>query len=161
MLIENFILTRGFRNVFQAGQITGFQFKIKLPYYRGIFVSCIDDFVVKVDGQSYSLDNVSLKVGDRIFRWEQVDGAYDVFYKYGDPITVIVDKQGGLAIGPHMVECGLAIRKSYTPRVDPEGLYSFQSLRGIIIPRTAPDEFPPKDPRYSLQTETRELDLVI
>lgn len=161
MLFETFLLNRGFRNVFQAGQITGFQFKIKLPYYRGIFVSCLDDFLVTVDGQSYSLDKVSLKVGDRVFRWAQIDEAYDVFYNYGDPITVIVDKPGGLTTGLHTVECGLAIRRSYTPRVDPEGLYGFQSLRGIIIPRTAPEEFPPKDPRYNLQKELRQLDLVI
>ncbi|MDE7068387.1 MAG: hypothetical protein K2O83_12165, partial [Schaedlerella arabinosiphila] len=29
----------GFRNIEENGKITGFQFKVRLPYYRGIFLS--------------------------------------------------------------------------------------------------------------------------
>ena len=31
----------GFRNLVEDGVVTGFQFKVRLPYYRGVFsVSC-------------------------------------------------------------------------------------------------------------------------
>ncbi len=30
----------GFRNIVENGEVTGFQLKIRLPYYRGVFLSC-------------------------------------------------------------------------------------------------------------------------
>lgn len=120
---EYFIEWIGFNNVYRGGQITGFQFKIHKPYYRGIFISCMsDNFLVKVDGETFPLDKVSLKVRDRVIPWSQVDSAYDVFSPFGELITVIVDKPGGLTPGLHTVECGLTIRKSYYSLIDPYGL---------------------------------------
>jgi hypothetical protein len=153
-LWEKFILRTGFRNTYRGGQCTGFQFKIIIPYYRGIFISCLDDFQVKVDGETYSLDKVSLKAGDRIIPWKQVDNAYDVFWYFGDPLTILVNKTGGLATGLHTVECGLSIRKSYVPNVDPEGLYDFAP-----IPKSV--EGYGRDLMANLQTASEEMTLVI
>jgi hypothetical protein len=120
---ENFIEWLGFNNVYQGGQIAGFQFKIHIPYYRGVFLSVISDgFSVKVDEESFPLDKVSLKIGDRVIPWSQVDASYDVFWVFGELATVIVEKPGGLTPGLHKVECGMCFRKSYGALIDPEGL---------------------------------------
>ena len=153
-LWQKFILRTGFRNIYRDGQCTGFQFKIIIPYYRGIFVSCLDDFLVKVDGEAYPLEKVSLKAGERIIPWARVDNAYDVFWYYGEPITVMVDKAGGLATGLHTVECGLSVRKSYVPNVDPEGIYDFAPL-----PRSV--EGYGRDLMARMQTASQEMTLVI
>ena len=39
MLDMQLIQTRGFRNTVQNGQVVGFQFNVRLTYYRGIFLS--------------------------------------------------------------------------------------------------------------------------
>ncbi|MBN1158784.1 MAG: hypothetical protein JXA61_05340 [Bacteroidales bacterium] len=152
---EKYILKYGFRNVYQAGRITGFQFKFVIPYYRGIYLSCLDEFSVKVDGENFSLNNVSIKIGERIFPWKEVDVAYDVFWTYGDPATVIVSKPGGLETGLHTIELGMFIRKSYIVWTDPEGIYDF------VIPPLPKSELPDKDPRYGFQTFSDQLSLVI
>lgn len=114
MMWFNFIKSYGFRNIYKGNQITGFQFKIHLPYYRGLWVSQgLQGLKVNVDGVDYPLDKVSIKVGDRVFPWAQINGAYDVFWFYGEPVTVMVDKQGGLTTGMHKVVCGIHYMRSY------------------------------------------------
>lgn len=43
----------GFRNIKKDGDIIGFQFKIRLPYYRGIFLSQIRPGTLFVDGEKF------------------------------------------------------------------------------------------------------------
>ena len=41
----------GFRNIKdEQGNVTGFQFKVRLPYYRGIFLSQIRPGTLYIDG---------------------------------------------------------------------------------------------------------------
>ena len=41
----------GFRNIKDdSGNVTGFQFKVRLPYYRGIFLSQIRPGTLYIDG---------------------------------------------------------------------------------------------------------------
>ena len=154
-LWDQFIVREGFKNLYHNGSCTGIQFKILIPYYRGVFLSCLNDFMVKVDGEDFPKDRISLKVGDRVIPWSSIDNAYDVFWNFGDKLTVMVDKSGGLKDGLHKVECGLSIRKSYIPRVDPEGIYDFapipREVEGYGVDFMAQD----------LQTSSRELTLVL
>jgi len=132
---EHFLLKRGFRNVVRGGQITGFQFKIVIPYYRGLWVSAaFQGFAVRVDGVVYPKNKISLKIGDRTFPLTEVDQAYDDFWYFHDPATVIVEKPGGLTPGLHKVECGIFYEKSYgTKETPPEG-YNFQFSAGFFPP---------------------------
>ena len=46
MIVEN-----DAENIVENGKVTGFQFGARLPYYRGIALSLVEDIVVKVDGE--------------------------------------------------------------------------------------------------------------
>lgn len=105
MWIENPI-RQGFRNIFQANQIIGFQFRFTVSGHRGIYASMLSAFAVKVDGVSFSTDKISLKFGDKIIPWSQINHATDVFINYGEAVTVIVESYGGLKDGLHKVEVG-------------------------------------------------------
>jgi hypothetical protein len=135
---EHFLLRRGFRNVIRGGQVTGFQFKITIPYYRGIWVSAaFQGFAVRVDGVVYPNDKVTLKIGNKTYRFADVDLAYDDFWYYRDPATIIVEKPGGLTEGLHKVEVGIFYEKSYgTKETPPEG-YKFQWSGGFSLPPQA------------------------
>ena len=41
----------GFRNIKENGKITGFQFKVRLPYYCGIFLSQLRPGTLYIDGE--------------------------------------------------------------------------------------------------------------
>ncbi len=51
MLERNVIQGRGFRNVVEGGQVTGFQFDLRNPNYRGGWASLVDGVEVIIDGE--------------------------------------------------------------------------------------------------------------
>jgi hypothetical protein len=131
---EHFLLKRGFRNVIKGGQVTGFQFKITIPYYRGLWVSAaFQGFAVRVDGVVYPKDKISLKIGSKTYLLTEVDQAYEDFWYFGDPATVVVEKAGGLAPGLHKVECGIGYERSYGTRETPPAGYNFQYSAGFSM----------------------------
>jgi hypothetical protein len=160
---DKFVLRQGFKNVAQGGRITGFQFKIHLPYYRGIWVAqCFHDFAVRVDGTYYPLDTISVKIEDRIYPWAQVDNATDVFWHYGAPATIIVEKPGGLETGLHKVECGICYERSYSlrPEDDKEGIITARSALTSSPTAAGRD---PQDPmaRTGIEWHVCSLDMVL
>ena len=50
MLEEQLIQTAGFRNVGPEGARTGFQLRVRSPYYRGLWANLIEKPTVTVDG---------------------------------------------------------------------------------------------------------------
>lgn len=112
----------------------GFQFKWSIPYYRGVYVSCLSSNIsVNVDGVEYPKDKISLKIGERVIPWSKVDQATDIFWPYGTYCTVLVESPGGLEPGLHKVEFGMSVRKSYMDQhVLPQyaNLYNWSTAMG-------------------------------
>ena len=51
MLEREVIQSVGFRNTTEDGKVTGFQFRVRIPYYRGIFLCQLRPGSVTVDGK--------------------------------------------------------------------------------------------------------------
>ena len=61
----------GFRNIKKEGNVTGFQFKIRLPYYRGIFLSQIRPGTLFVDGERFEKEDIIWNIhGEIIYKNE-------------------------------------------------------------------------------------------
>ena len=54
----------GFRNLYENGKAVGFQLKIRLPYYRGVFLSQIKAGSMVVDGETFTKEQILWRVGD-------------------------------------------------------------------------------------------------
>ena len=65
MLEKDMIQSHGFRNVVAGGEVTGFQLRIRIPYYRGIWASLLEGADVTVDGEEFSRDGILWTIGDR------------------------------------------------------------------------------------------------
>ena len=63
MLFEKYIICEdGFGNLYdEKGECTGFQLKVRLPYYRGVRLSLIDDLRITVDGKTYPLSSQKIR----------------------------------------------------------------------------------------------------
>lgn len=48
----------GFRNLSKDGRMVGFQFKIRLPYYRGVFLSQLMPGALFVDGERIGKEDI-------------------------------------------------------------------------------------------------------
>ena len=132
MFNKYMILTREFRNCGENEQVSGFQLKIRIPYYRGVPLSLVDTIQLSVDGETFTRDQLSFSVADRSYSLNELQKTTGVEWFFGDPATLTVAKPGGLASGMHTVQLGIVIRKSYWPKKDPDNLYGFLEGTGAL-----------------------------
>ena len=125
MFNKYMILTREFRNVREGDQVTGFQVKIRIPYYRGVRLSLIDTVQLAVDGEEFPMDKMTFMAAGKTYTFAELAKVTDTEWFFGDPATLTVNKSGGLATGMHTVQLGIVIRKSYIPKEDPHNIYGF------------------------------------
>jgi len=123
------ICTRDFRNISREGNVTGFQVKIRINYYRGCYLSMVDTVRLVVDGEEFPADRMTFTASGRTYSFAQLAQATEARWFFGDPATLTVSKPGGLRPGMHTVQLGLFIRNSYIPRIDREDLYNFTGMR--------------------------------
>lgn len=106
------------RNVLSAdGNRIGFECRLKIPYYRGVALSMVDDLFVKVGGDFFPKEALSFTVDGRTYTWPQIETVTTFRWEYGQEATVFVPLEFGIFSGrPTRVEIGCAIRMSYMGR---------------------------------------------
>ena len=115
----------GFRNMKERGEITGFQFKIRLPYYRGVFLSQLRPGTLTVDGERFEKEDIVWCFGGEAYTYEEMKKDRSTHWAVTDTATLLVKKPGGLAQGYHDIEYGFCFTSSYMPpviqdRLDPD-----------------------------------------
>jgi hypothetical protein len=105
MFDKKMICQEGFENVIEDGEAVGFAILARLPYYRGLGLSMIEDVAVTVSlrGRTWTLDEMETEYGDR--------------WNFGEKARVVALKPGGLAPGRHHIELSERLRISYLPFV--------------------------------------------
>jgi len=104
-----------FRNVSDGGMVTGFQFNTRLPYYRGLGISMVEDLKVTVDSMPYPREAIKVTLHGNTYTLDQMEKEYEDRWEFGEKGTVTVEKPGGLASGAHKVEVADFLRISYLP----------------------------------------------
>ena len=108
----------GFRNTKDAeGNVTGFQFKVRLPYYRGIFLSQIRPGTLFVDGERIEKDSITWVIDGEEYTNEEMKTNYQVHWSVTKPAVLKVEKEGGLAQGYHDLKYGFCFTSSYMPPI--------------------------------------------
>ena len=115
----------GFRNTKERGEITGFQLKIRLPYYRGVFLSQLRPGTLTVDGERFEKEDIVWCFGGEAYTYEEMKRDRNTHWAVTDTATLLVKKPGGLAQGYHDIEYGFCFTSSYMPpviqdRLDPD-----------------------------------------
>jgi hypothetical protein len=105
-----------FKNVVNdKGNTCGFEVGFRIPYYRGIMISCMEDYKITVDGEEFTKDKMKVWVGGSSFTYDQLQSAVYKRCEFGEVAKFIVEKEGGLAAGEHEVVFDLEMRISYMP----------------------------------------------
>ncbi len=115
MLEKDMIQSRGFKNVSKDGKLTGFQLRIRTPYYRGIWASLLEGADVSVDGEHFTRDKILWTLGGKTFTLAEVEASNDLRWQFDEAAVLTVPKAGGLAPGLHRIAVKLAFRASYMP----------------------------------------------
>lgn len=125
MLLErDLIQATGFRNVRSGDRLTGFQFKLRMPSYRGMAASLIDGVAVRVG----SLVDVPAPVplwtfGGTTYTLQDLQETDGVRWPLEEAATVTVPFEGGLPQGVHEVSVELKLRMSYIPQEHQPSVY--------------------------------------
>lgn len=95
----------------------GFAFYGRLPYYRGLGLSMIEDIAITADGEPVPRENVRLHLHGKTYTLEQMETVYDDRWNFGEQAKIIAMMPGGLAPGEHTIEYAVRMRVSYLPFV--------------------------------------------
>ncbi len=122
MLEREVIQSVGFRNIRENGSITGFQFKIRLPYYRGVFLCQLRPGTLFVDGERFEKEDIVWNVDGVDYTWEDMKTDMDTHWNVTRPAVLKVKKEGGLSQGFHDLTYGFCFTSSYMPPIMQDAL---------------------------------------
>ena len=107
------IVSDSLENIYVNGKRIGYRFDIRLNYYRGHFLSVIEELEVTVDGEKVDGSSIRFGLNGKEFGICQLESCYNEFWRITDPATIIVRRPGGLAEGEHTVDVKLILRSPY------------------------------------------------
>ena len=108
------------KNIFANGKKVGYQFDIRLSYYRGHFLSVIDEFGVKLDGEEVPTEDIKFCLHGKEFGIAQLHDLVSEFWQITEPATIKIFKDGGIVAGEHDVDVKLMFHSPYMPISDTE-----------------------------------------
>jgi len=133
MLDKECIQSRGFKNSKSGVETTGFQFDIRLMYYRGLWLSQIRPITVKVDGKEVSIDDILWEIEGKQYTQEEMSTIGNVQWNVLSPATIYVTKLGGLEPGYHDIEADFRFSSSYMPPTMDDVLSYGSHARRILL----------------------------
>ncbi len=117
MMDNKMIVEGSLANHVEGGAVTGFSFLGRLPYYRGLGLSMVEDIQVEIDGEAIAREDIRLCVHGNSYTLDEMETVYDDRWNFGEKATVIALKQGGLGEGRHTLGFAVRMRVSYLPFV--------------------------------------------
>ena len=103
------------RHLYAGGQKTGFAFQARLAYYRGHFLSAIDEFWVTVDGVRYDPAQCTFGINGKDLNGAMLNRYASEFWRLLEPAEIRVTLPGGLPEGEHEIDLHLMLRVPYLP----------------------------------------------
>lgn len=106
------------RSIWEHGKKVGYAVNLKINYYRGLPLCCVDEITLEVDGKAVDPAAMYVQHRGKEFPYPAIlkdDFPTDFYWVFGEYLRVIVKKEGGIEQGRHNVKLTLGTRRSYTP----------------------------------------------
>ncbi len=115
MFDKYMIMETGFCNVFQEQEVIGFQLQARLPYYRGLGLSMVEDIRITVDGNAVPREAIRFTTLGKTYSLEEMETEMVGRWEFGEVATLTINQPGGLSSGQHEIELVEQLRISYLP----------------------------------------------
>ena len=115
MLEKEVIQSVGFRNRKENGEIVGFQVKVRIPYYRGIFLCQLRPGTLYVDDMRFEKEDLVWNIGGKDHTYEEMKSDMETHWAVTEPAVIKVKLNGGLKQGFHDLTLGFCFTSSYMP----------------------------------------------
>jgi hypothetical protein len=98
-----------------VGDVTiGYEFKIKYPSYRGVFLSCIEQLEFFVDDQPIDKQNIFFYLNGKQFLIDELPELFKEYWFVSNKATIRVLDKHGITTGSHKVRVFMKHRVPYT-----------------------------------------------
>jgi hypothetical protein len=124
------IQTRGFRN---RADGDGFEVRLRLPYYRGLWADLVDGAAITVDGERFAPDAIGWSIDGASYTLDELRASEDARWPVDVPAVLSVPRSEPLSIGFHDVGAELRLRMSYIPEELQPTIWTEQ--RRLVITR--------------------------
>lgn len=140
-MFEKYLIeTQGAKNVVEAGKVVGFEFRMRLSYYRGIVLAILADLRVSIGGEPVAREAIRLVVDGRVFTLDEAGREETVRWELDRAIGVRVMRDGGLPEGQHDIAIEQEIKPAYIPAP-----IKLVGKAGKSITLLHPDQTPPAE----------------
>lgn len=133
MLEKEAIQSRGFLNVFENGQVVGFQVAVRSLYYRDLWLSQIRPATLIVDGETFTGEQVTWTINEKTYEQKDLPQYGNTNWELLKPAILTVRKPGGLSQGYHDIEVKYGFSSSYMPPVMDELLSMYRPARRRLL----------------------------
>lgn len=114
MFDKYLICTDGLRNVItETGNIEGFEMKIRIPYYRGVPLSVVEEIKILVAGETFTNEDIRFTVPSGSFMMSEMETVATKRWNLDEDATLRVRKPGGLVYFDQNIELWITIRAPY------------------------------------------------
>ena len=122
------IVDGSLRHLYVDGEKAGFQFEARLAYYRGHYLSDVDEFWVSVDGVKYDPAITTFGINGKDLPGAMLNRCASEFWKLLEPAKIKVNLPGGLPEGEHEIDLHLMMRVPYLPLPGGDSDHSYMPL---------------------------------
>ncbi len=139
-MTKNPIENGSLKNDVVNGEVIGYSFGVRLPRYRGNFLSLINGYYVNVDGEEIAQENMTFEINGKEPRtWEQIKEAVWEHWDFQTTGYIHIAKKGGLSVGKHKIKAVVSNFEQY-------GFYTTDQERidYPLIPTEQPIGFTPE-----------------
>lgn len=134
MLEKECIQSRGFKNLVIDKEVVGFQFNIRLMYYRGIWLSQLRFLSLLVDGKKINPANIRWTISGETYSLEEMEKIGNIQWNVLDVATITVFQQKSLSVGYHNLEIDYNFSSSYMPpNMDEVLSFGLHSRRLLLV----------------------------
>lgn len=112
-VLNDFICDSSLEHHLVDAKKLGYQFQIRLCFYRTLSLSCIEALSVKVDGIQINPDDISFQLNNKNFLIAELKDLFAEWWYVLDKATLLVSQFGGLLPGKHELEVSTTIRGPY------------------------------------------------
>ena len=113
------------------GKIDGYQFNIANPFYTAESLSSVKEIIATIDGEKINPEKINLIARGQRMRLKDVASMHEVWWGFGEVISVYIEKTDGLKKGNHKLETILRMRTTISYGF-PSGLL-FPSKKTMIV----------------------------
>ena len=118
MLFDNYfkhiICEESIENVYFNGKCMSYKLDIRMPSYRGTYLSCLREFSVLVDGKEIDSKSILFCLNGKKFLLSKLPELNEEYWFVRDKASIEVSYDGGLSIGDHEIQVNLSHVIPYT-----------------------------------------------